>query len=62
MDVRVRLIYRRADRATVDSKSWTTDGHGNPLEDIQAPHFGHLMEEVIKAVPVWKPETASEHP
>ena len=42
--VQTRLIYRRAFRAFVDAKQWTTDGHGNPLEDIEAPHFGHLME------------------
>lgn len=43
--VRARLIYRRAFRAFVDAKQWTTDGHGNPLEDIAAPHYGHLMEQ-----------------
>jgi len=42
--VRARLIYRRAFRALVDAKSWTEDGHGNPLADVAAPHFGHLME------------------
>ncbi len=47
VEVRARLIYRRAFRFLVDAKQWTTDGHGNPLEDIQAPHFGHLMEEVV---------------
>jgi hypothetical protein len=49
--VQARLIYRRAFRAFVDAKQWTTDGHGEPLEDIQAPHFGHLMEleEIIVA-------------
>lgn len=45
--VRARLIYRRAFRFLVDAKQWTTDGHGNPLEDVQSPHFGHLMEEVV---------------
>jgi len=43
--VRARLIYRRAFRFLVDAKAWTEDGHGNPLEDVQAPHFGHLMEQ-----------------
>ena len=43
--VRARLIYRRAFRAFVDAKQWTTDGHGNPLEDIAAPYYGHLMEQ-----------------
>lgn len=43
--VRARLIYRRSWRALVDAKGWTEDGHGTPLADIAAPHFGHLMEE-----------------
>ena len=42
--VRARLIYRRAFRFLVDAKGWTEDGHGNPLEDVMAPDFGHLME------------------
>jgi len=42
--VRARLIYRRAFRFLVDAKNWTEDGHGNPLEDIASPNFGHLME------------------
>ena len=42
--VRARLIYRRAFRFLVDAKSWTQDGHGNPLEDMTNPHYGHLME------------------
>jgi hypothetical protein len=42
--LRARLIYRRAFRALVDAKQWSSDGHGRPLEDIQPPHFGHLME------------------
>jgi MYXO-CTERM domain-containing protein len=45
VEVRARLIYRRSWRALVDAKGWTTDGHGKPLEDVMAPHFGHLMEE-----------------
>ncbi len=45
LHVRARLIYRRAFRFLVDAKSWTEDGHGRPLEDLQSPHFGHLMEE-----------------
>ena len=44
IDVRVRLIYRRSFRFLVDAKQWTEDGHGNLLEDLVAPHFGHLME------------------
>ncbi|MDP7005440.1 MAG: hypothetical protein QF718_04445 [Phycisphaerales bacterium] len=44
VSVQARLIYRRAFRAFVDAKQWTTDGHGAPLEDIEAPHYGHLME------------------
>jgi hypothetical protein len=44
INVRARLIYRRAFRFLVDAKQWTQDGHGNPLEDVLPPHFGHLME------------------
>ncbi|MEM7167710.1 MAG: hypothetical protein AAF581_19825, partial [Planctomycetota bacterium] len=43
--VRARLIYRRAWRSMVDDKGWTTTGTGGVLEDIIAPHFGHLMED-----------------
>jgi cysteine-rich repeat protein len=42
--VRARLIYRRGFRFLVDAKGWTQDGHGNPLADVAAPHYGHLME------------------
>ncbi|MBI5762511.1 MAG: hypothetical protein HZA51_03185 [Planctomycetes bacterium] len=42
--VRARLLYRRAWRALVDAKQWTQDGHGNPLGDVQPPHYGYLME------------------
>ncbi|MBK7859838.1 MAG: hypothetical protein IPJ65_14685 [Archangiaceae bacterium] len=57
VQVRVRLIYRRSWRALVDAKQWTTDGHGLPLEDLEPPHFGHLMEEVsagavVPALPI----------
>ena len=44
-EARARLIYRRAFRFLVDAKGWTEDGHGRPLEDMQGPHYGHLMEE-----------------
>ena len=44
VQVRVRLVYRRAFRFLVDAKGWTEDGHGNPLEDVLPPHFGVLME------------------
>lgn len=43
--VRARLIYRRAFRFLTDAKGWTEDGHGNPLDDVQAPYYGYLMEE-----------------
>jgi hypothetical protein len=46
LHVRARLIYRRAYRPLADAKGWVNDGLGNPLEDLAAPHFGHLMEEV----------------
>jgi hypothetical protein len=39
-----RLIYRKAFRFLVDAKGWTEDGHGQPLVDVIAPDFGHLME------------------
>jgi len=44
VQVRARLIYRRAFRSLVDAKGWTQDGHGSPLADVAAPDFGHLME------------------
>jgi|GEM_PF-537313 len=47
VQVRARLIYRRAFRFLVDAKQWTQDGHGQPLEDVAPPHYGHLMEEVV---------------
>lgn len=43
--IRARLVYRRSWRALVDAKSWADDGHGNPLEDLAPPHFGHLMAQ-----------------
>ncbi len=43
--VRARLIYRKAYRAFVDAKRWTKSGHGGPLADLQAPHFGALMQD-----------------
>ncbi|MFN0059317.1 MAG: carboxypeptidase-like regulatory domain-containing protein [Planctomycetota bacterium] len=56
VDVRVRLIYRRAFRKDIDSKGWVLDGQGQPLADIAAPHFGHLMEEVtVTGFPVVPP-------
>lgn len=45
IEVRARLIYRRAFRSVIDAKGWTKDGHGRVLEDLEPPHFGHLMEE-----------------
>ena len=45
--VRIRVIYRRAFRFLVDAKAWTEDGHGNPLEDVLPPYYGHLMEERV---------------
>ncbi|MCP4202529.1 MAG: hypothetical protein GY769_11415 [bacterium] len=47
--VRARLIYRRAFRFLVDAKNWTEDGHGNPLEDVLPPYYGHLMESATTA-------------
>ncbi len=48
--VRARVIYRRAFRAVVDAKGWTTDGHGRPLEDVLAPEFGHVMARVESTI------------
>ncbi len=45
VNLSARLIYRRAFRFLVDAKGWTEDGHGNPLEDVLPPYFGHLMEQ-----------------
>ena len=42
--VAAKLIYRRSWRFLTDAKQWKFDGHGNPLEDVMAPHFGYLME------------------
>lgn len=50
--VQARLIYRRAFRSLVDAKSWTQDGHGNPLADVAAPHYGHLMEHYDATIEV----------
>lgn len=50
--VRARLVYRRSWRALVDAKAWVEDGHGQPLEDLAPPHFGHLMELAENVVPV----------
>ncbi|MCP5022765.1 MAG: hypothetical protein GY930_13450 [bacterium] len=50
VQVRARLIYRRSFRFLTDAKGWTQDGHGNPLEDMIAPHYGHLMEEAATSV------------
>ncbi len=44
VNVRARLIYRRAFRFLVDAKNWTRDGHGNTLNDVEPPHYGFLME------------------
>lgn len=49
--VRARLLYRRAWRALVDAKAWTEDGHGNPLGDVQPPHYGYLMESTETMIP-----------
>ena len=50
LNVRARLIYRRAFRFLVDAKGWTEDGHGNPLADVLPPHYGHLMESLEQSV------------
>ncbi len=56
VEVRARVIYRRAWRSLVDAKGWTLNGHGAPLEDIGPPDFGHLMAAKTAAVPIpWTP-------
>jgi hypothetical protein len=50
IQVRARLIYRRSFRFLTDAKGWTQDGHGNPLEDMAAPHYGHLMEQATDSI------------
>jgi len=52
VDVSARLVYRRSFRSLVDAKQWTADGHGDPLEDILPPYFGHLMEEAATTVEI----------
>lgn len=52
VDVRVRLIYRRAWRALIDEKSWTHDGHDVALADLIGPNFGVVMAEESIA---WSP-------
>ena len=56
IDLDVKVIYRRSFRSFVDVKQWTTTGHGEPLADIQPPHFGHLMERVEQAIDVCGPK------
>ncbi len=52
--INAKLIYRRSWRFLVDAKQWTQDGHGHgqPLEDVMAPHYGHLMEESSTVVTI----------
>lgn len=58
IEVRARVIYRRAWRALVDGKGWTEDGHGRPLADVSGPHFGHLMEREIRTLDFVTPPDA----
>ncbi len=50
--VRARLVYRRSFRFLVDAKKWIYNGHGQPLKDVDPPHFGHLMAQQTWAVNV----------
>ncbi len=50
VQVEARLVYRRAWRALVDEKGWTRDGLGRPLEDLEPPHFGHVMASAQRIV------------
>jgi len=49
-EITAKLIYRRSFRFLTDAKQWTLDGHGNPLEDVAPPYFGHLMEQSAATV------------
>ncbi|MBW2588891.1 MAG: MYXO-CTERM sorting domain-containing protein [Deltaproteobacteria bacterium] len=55
IEVRARVIYRRSWRALVDGKDWQYDGHGNTLEDLEPPHFGHLMASAEKTLSTGSP-------
>jgi MYXO-CTERM domain-containing protein len=55
LEVRARVIYRRSWRALVDGKDWQYDGHGNTLEDLEPPHFGHLMASAEKTLSTGSP-------
>jgi hypothetical protein len=55
LEIRARVIYRRSWRALGDGKDWHYDGHGDPLEDIAPPHFGHLMASAEKTLPSGSP-------
>lgn len=58
--VNAKLIYRRSWRDLVDAKGWTEDGHGNPLEDVTAPDFGHLMETIELSMTLDPPPECTE--
>lgn len=52
IEVNVRVIYRRSFRTLTLQKGWTETGHGEPLADINPPHFGHLMEQNLVNIDV----------
>lgn len=60
VQVTARVVYRRSFRAVVDAKGWTTDGHGAPLADVQAPDFGHVMERAEVEVEVGEEDLADD--
>ena len=62
IELRARVIYRRSWRALVDGKDWHYDGHGNPLEDIAPPHFGHLMASAEEDPTEWVPNAGRRRP
>ncbi|MBW2627013.1 MAG: carboxypeptidase-like regulatory domain-containing protein [Deltaproteobacteria bacterium] len=55
IEIRARVIYRRSWRVLVDGKDWQYDGHGNTLEDLEPPHFGHLMASAEKTLTTGAP-------
>ncbi len=59
VQVRARLLYRRAWRQLIDQKGWTKDGRGEKLADLEAPHYGHLMASAEATVTPPSPPSAS---
>ncbi|MCB9396382.1 MAG: hypothetical protein H6510_01080 [Acidobacteria bacterium] len=50
LQVDVKVLYRRSFRELLDQKGWTMTGHGEPLADIAAPDYGHVMAEYTQSL------------